>query len=227
MSCGHQYSLAKNLYKHYRQRSDALHEKLAVAVAAAFGARSCKICHKDFKTLKNWKTHMIQRHKRSPLVETLSISQRTELQLRQRNSKVDPAVLDPRPFKGQTPLLPDNQCQDYDQPCRSGVGHPALAPAYSGHTTVIQTGDLRSNEGLYTISGQANTYITAGLAREDNFNRLSVPLCQRPYGSPIFMHVIRGNISGVYTIISQGGGSLWDHDPYGLGLLYVGYYQQV
>ena len=68
---------------------------------------------------------------------------------------------------------------------------------------------------------QTNTYMTMGLAREDNFNRHSVPLCPRPYGAPIFMHVIRGDISGVYNIIIQGGGSLWDYDPYGLGLLYV------
>jgi len=170
---------------------------------------------------------MRRRHKSSPLlVEQLILSEpnSTELQLRQRNLVVDPAVPDPRHFKGQTPLLPDNQCQDYNQSCRSGVGRPTppiMAPPYSGHTTVIQTGDLRSNEGLHTISAQENTYITAGLAREDNFNRLSIPLCQRPYGAPIFMHVIQGDISGVYSIISQGGGSLWDHDPYGLGLLYV------
>ena len=93
--------------------------------------------------------------------------------------------------------------------------------AYTGYTKVLQTGDLESNEESYIHSGRAETYITVGLAKEDNFNRLSVPLCQRPYGAPIFMHVIHGDISGVYNIIVWGEGSLWDHDPYELGLLYV------
>lgn len=76
-----------------------------------------------------------------------------------------------------------------------------------------------ANEEL--LFGLVDTYINAGLAREDNFNRLSILVCQRPYGAPIFMYVISGDIFGVHSIISQGEGSLWDHDPYGLGLLYV------
>ena len=110
---------------------------------------------------------MIKKHNKSrPLVEgfilSKSIPQFTELQLRQRNLKVDPAVPDSRRFKGQTPLLPNNQYQDYNhiasphQPCRSGVNRsiPGVkAPAYSDYTTVVQTDDLRLNEGSYTISG--------------------------------------------------------------------------
>ena len=93
--------------------------------------------------------------------------------------------------------------------------------AYTGYTKVLQTGDLESNKESYIHSGRAETYITVGLAKEDNFNRLSVPLCQRLYCAPIFMHVIHGDISGVYNIIIWGKGSLWDYDPYELGLLYV------
>lgn len=36
------------------------------------------------------------------------------------------------------------------------------------------------------------------------------------------MPVIYRDISGVYNIILRGEGSLRDHDPYGLGLLYAG-----
>lgn len=165
---------------------------------------------------------MIKRHKWSrPLLEGLilseSTSQFTELQLRQRNLEVDPAMHDPRPSKGQTPLLPDNQCQDCNhiasphQPCRSGVGRPTpwvKTPAYSDHTTIIQTENLRSNDEFYTTSIQANTYETASLTRENNFNRLSIPLCQRSYDASIFMHVIHGDISDVYSIIRQSEGSL-------------------
>jgi len=67
---------------------------------------------------------------------------------------------------------------------------------------------------------QADTQFTAALSLEATFNRNSIPLCQRPYGAPIFMRVIHGDISGVYNIIARGEGSLWDHDPYGLSLLY-------
>jgi hypothetical protein len=35
------------------------------------------------------------------------------------------------------------------------------------------------------------------------------------------MHVLNGDVPGVLDIFIRGEGSLWDHDPYGLGLLYV------
>ena len=41
------------------------------------------------------------------------------------------------------------------------------------------------------------------------------------------MLVIRGDISGVYHSILRGEASLWDHDPYHLGLLYVILYSQL
>ena len=146
VSCDHRFTQAKTLYKHCRQKSNALHKRLAVAL----GARSREICHKDLKRWYDWERHMIKRHKRpSPLLEGCflldSTPQFTELQLRQKNSEVDPTVPDPRPSKGQTTLLLDNQCQDDNhiasphQPCRSGVGRPTpwvKARAYSGHTTV-------------------------------------------------------------------------------------------
>jgi hypothetical protein len=71
------------------------------------------------------------------------------------------------------------------------------------------------------VDQQADTQYTAALSLEATFNRNSIPLCQRPYGAPIFMRVIHGDISGVYNIIARAEGSLWDYDPYGLGLLYV------
>ncbi len=176
----------------------------------------------------------------SPIVEGLnpshlspsnsSASQPTESQLQQRNVKINLTVSDLRSSQRQASLQPDNRFQDCSnkassqQHCRSGISRRdswVETSAYTGYTKVLQTGDQESNERFYTLSGRADTYITAGLAREDNFNRLSVPLCQRPYGAPIFMHVIHGDISGVYSIIIRGEGSLWDYDPYGLGLLYV------
>ena len=117
-------------------------------------------------------------------------------------------------------LLRNNRFQDCSNKVSPDIGrrNPWVeTSAYSGYTTVLPIRDLESN----TLSSQADTYITTGLAREDSFNRLSVPLCQRPYGAPIFMHVIHGDISSVYSIIIRGEGSLWDHDPYGLGLLYI------
>ena len=236
-SCGHRYAQPKGLYKHCRRKSDALHKKLAVA----FGGRSCDFCHEDFKRLYDWERHMRKVHKSSPpIVEGLTPShlspansstpQPTGLQLQQRNAKINQALADRWSSQRQAPLLPDKRFQHCSnrasphQHCRSGVGRRdpwVETSAYTGYTKVLQTGDLESNEESYIHSGRAEMYITVGLAREDNFNRLSVPLCQRPYGAPIFMHVIHGDISGVYTIIVRGEGSLWDHDPYGLGLLYV------
>jgi hypothetical protein len=78
---------------------------------------------------------------------------------------------------------------------------------------------LRSADSEF--SGQADTQFTTALTLEATFNRNSTPLCQRPYGAPIFMCVIHGDIFGFYNIIRRAEGSLWDHDPYGLGLLYV------
>ena len=62
---------------------------------------------------------MMKRHKRAPpLVEGFilseSIPQFTGLQLRQRSLELDLAVPDPRSSQGQTPMLPDNQRQDYN-----------------------------------------------------------------------------------------------------------------
>ena len=71
-------------------------------------------------------------------------------------------------------------------------------------------------------AARVDTYNALGLSLEDSFNRNSIPICQQPYGAPIFMGVIDGDIRSVYSIVAQGMGSPWDHDPYGLGLLYVG-----
>lgn len=98
---------------------------------------------------------------------------------------------------------------------------PPLPLADLGYTKVVRTGDLVSNGGLYGFSAQTDTHIADALSLEANFNRKSTPICQRPYGSLIFMHVLNGDIYGVYNILMRCEGSLWDYDPYGLGLLYV------
>lgn len=35
------------------------------------------------------------------------------------------------------------------------------------------------------------------------------------------MRVLEGDIHGVYDTLIRCEGSLWDYDPYGLGILYV------
>lgn len=85
-------------------------------------------------------------------------------------------------------LLPDNRFQAFSRKVSPDIGGRnslVEASAYSGYTNVLQTSDLESSKGLCTLSNQAYTYSTTGLAREDSFNRLSVPLCQRPYGENI------------------------------------------
>lgn len=85
-------------------------------------------------------------------------------------------------------LLRDNRFQDCSNKVSPDIGrrNPWVeTSAYSGYTKVPPTSDLESNKGLYILSSQADTYITTGLAREDSFNRLSVPLCLRPYGENI------------------------------------------
>lgn len=85
-------------------------------------------------------------------------------------------------------LLRDNRFQDCNNKMSPDVGrrNPWVeTSAYSEYTKVLPTSDLESNKGLCILSSQANTYITTNLAREDNFNRLSIPLCQRPYDENI------------------------------------------
>ena len=124
------YADPKALYKHYRQKSDALHKNLAVA----FGGRSCDFCHEDFKRLYDWERHMRRAHKSSQTITegldssylsppSSSISQPTELHLRQRNLKSNLAVSDLRPLQRQASLLPDNRsqnCNNINQPWQSG-----------------------------------------------------------------------------------------------------------
>jgi hypothetical protein len=185
-SCGHRYTQRKALYKHCRRKSDALHKKFA----AAFGERSCDFCHKVFKRLYDWERHIENPHKSSPpIVEGLNPShlspsnsstpQPTGSQLRQRNVKINLAVSDLRSSQQQASLPPDNRSQDCSnrassqQHCRSGSGRRdpwVETSTYIECPKVLQTGDLESNEGFYTLSGRADAYITAGLAREDNFN---------------------------------------------------------
>ncbi len=90
-----------------------------------------------------------------------------------------------------------------------------------GQTEAFWTSDLVPNTGHREFSTPADNHIIDALTLEATFNRNSIPICQRPYGSPIFMRVLEGDIHGVYNILWRCEGSLWDHDPYGLGILYV------
>ena len=45
--------------------------------------------------------------------------------------------------------------------------------------------------------------------------------CVRPYDSLIFDFVQKGNVFDVMTLLQNGDASVYDVDPYGLGLLYV------
>ena len=84
-------------------------------------------------------------------------------------------------------LLPDNRFQAFSRKMSPDIGgrNSLIEASDSGYTNPLQTSDLESSKGLCTLSNQAYTYNTTGLAREDNFDRLSVPLCQRPYGENI------------------------------------------
>lgn len=164
---------------------------------------------KAYKSLPPIVKDLIPSHLSPP---NSSIPQLTGLQLQQRNVKINLALSDRRSSQRQASLLPGNRFQDCSNRAsphphyRPGVGHRdpwAETSAYTGYTKVLRTGDLKLTEEFYTHSGRADTYITAGLAREDSFNRLSVPLCQRPYGAPIFMHVIHGDIP-VFTTLLYG-----------------------
>ena len=152
-SCGRRYAQAKALYKHCRQKSDALHKKLALA----FGGRSCDFCHEDFKRLYDLERHIIKAHKSlPPTVEELnslkSTPQSIELQLRQRNVDSNPTIPALRPSKGQASLLCSDRCKcghsaNPHQPCWSGNGGPAPwieASANSGNTKAIQPDGLVS-----------------------------------------------------------------------------------
>ncbi len=99
--------------------------------------------------------------------------------------------------------------------------HPSLPSTGFEHTQVVRTSDLVSDRGLHRLSAETDTHQYTALSLEANFNRNSTPIYQRPYGSTIFMHVLNEDIYGVYDILIRCEGSLWDHDPYGLGLLYV------
>lgn len=85
------------------------------------------------------------------------------------------------------------------------------------------TSHLDSPAGPWELIAPADDQVVDTLALEATFNRNSIPICQRPYGSTIFMRVLEGDIYGVYDILVRCEGSLWDHDPYGLGILYVGH----
>jgi len=116
------------------------------------------------------------------LVQVPRKHRRNKLATRQRNVKINLTVSDLRSSQRQASLPPDNPSQDCSnraspqQHFRSGIGRRdpwVETSAYTEYPKVLQTGDLESDEGFYTLFGRADAYISAGLAREDNFNPLA------------------------------------------------------
>jgi len=79
--------------------------------------------------------------------------------------------------------------------------HSPIPLASFAHTQVFRTSDLISDRGLY------RPHQITDLSLEANFNRNSTPICPRPYGSTIFMHIVNGDIGAVYGTIKSCEGS--------------------
>ena len=56
---------------------------------------------------------------------------------------------------------------------------------------------------------------------EAKFNKSTYPRSIVQYDSPIFICVQSGDIHGAQALFQEGIASIYDVDPYGLGLLYV------
>lgn len=126
-------------------------------------------------------------------------------------------------FSFHEPALTSKHVIRDGQPEKLTYGHEEhlpIPPAGLGHTTLFRTSVVPNVEHR-GFPAPADTHIVDALSLEAIFNRNSIPLCPRPYGSPIFMRVLGGDIRGVNDILRRCEGSLWDHDPYGLGILYV------
>ena len=61
----------------------------------------------------------------------------------------------------------------------------------------------------------------SGLQREQHFNWNSSIRCCVPYNAPIFDCVQKGLVEQTRDLLRSGGASVWDVDPFDLGLLYV------
>lgn len=99
--------------------------------------------------------------------------------------------------------------------------HSSLSLTGFEHTQVVWTSDLVSDRELHKLFAETDTHQYTALSLEVNFNRNSTSIYQRSYGFTIFMHVLNEDIYGVYDILIRCEGSLWNHDLYELGLLYV------
>jgi len=62
---------------------------------------------------------------------------------------------------------------------------------------------------------------STGIAIESAFNQNTTLWFVRPYGSPIFTCAQEGDVAGMTRLLWNGDASVFDVDPYGLGLLYV------
>ncbi|KAL9608875.1 MAG: hypothetical protein Q9167_006311 [Letrouitia subvulpina] len=122
------------------------------------------------------------------------------------------------------PALTPEPVERDDQPAKltfDSEEDPPLPSADLGHIEVFRINNLVPSAGHPGSSTQVDTHTNSALSLEANFNRNSIPICQRLYDSLIFMRVLEGDIHGVYDILIRCEDSLWDYDPYGLGILYL------
>lgn len=84
----------------------------------------------------------------------------------------------------------------------------------------------RYESAFYLLLTSLIHYSTAtfstGISIENTFNRNSILILERPYESQVFLKVQEGDIPAVAGLLEAGNASIYDVDPYGLGLLYVG-----
>lgn len=66
-----------------------------------------------------------------------------------------------------------------------------------------------------------NSAFSTGIAIEFAFNRNTTLWFVRPYDSQIFTYAQDGDVAGMTRLLRNGDASVFDVDPYGLGLLYV------
>jgi hypothetical protein len=82
----------------------------------------------------------------------------------------------------------------------------------------------RSQDQLASIStntGFDSSYNRYSISLEATFNKSTHPRYTVQYDSPIFICVQSGDIHGARALFQEGMASIYDVDPYNLGLLYV------
>lgn len=76
------------------------------------------------------------------------------------------------------------------------------------------------NANLTYSHPDENSAFDSGIVTESVFNRNTTLWFVRPYDSPIFAYAQEGDIARMTSLLRNGDASVFDVDPYGLGLLY-------